>query len=45
MCYFTIVIPDSITYLGAGIIIAGAVILLLREAQLKQAANEGAAQQ
>lgn len=39
------VIPDSITYLGAGIIIAGAVILLLREAQLKQAANEGAAQQ
>ncbi|MGC1503047.1 MAG: DMT family transporter [Sulfitobacter sp.] len=30
------VIPDSVTYLGAGIIIAGAVILLLREAQLKR---------
>ena len=29
------VIPDSVTYLGAGIIIAGAILLALREARLK----------
>ena len=31
------VIPDSVTYLGAATIIAGAVMLVLREAQLKRA--------
>ncbi|GLQ27453.1 DMT family transporter [Sulfitobacter pacificus] len=39
------VIPDSVTYLGAATIIAGAVVLLLREAQLKRQAAKVAAKQ
>lgn len=39
------VLPDSVTYLGAGVIIAGAVMLLLREAQLKRTVVDASTRQ